>query len=66
MAHPAIQTGYSASKGGLGTVTAMVIEQPILTAQASNSTTKRNLLLCQSSLIQSKVGFNSSFIQEVS
>ena len=43
-------------------MTAMVIEHPILTAQASNSTTKRMRLLCQSSLIQSNVGFKKSII----
>jgi hypothetical protein len=32
-----IQIGYKASKGGLGTVSAMVIEHPIEMPQASNS-----------------------------
>jgi hypothetical protein len=40
-AQPVIQTGYKANKGGLGTVRAIVIEQPILIAQARSSTTKR-------------------------
>jgi hypothetical protein len=39
IAQPVIQIGYIASKGGLGTVRAIVIEQPMLIAQASNSTT---------------------------
>jgi len=33
--------GYKMSKGGLGTVMAMVILQPILIAQATSSMTKR-------------------------
>jgi hypothetical protein len=41
IAQPLIQIGYSTIRGGVGTVTAMVIEQPILIAQASNSTQKR-------------------------
>ena len=41
MAQPAIQTGYRANKGGVGTVRAMVIEQPTLMAQAASSTKKR-------------------------
>jgi len=41
MAHPAIQTGYSMSKGGLGTVNAIVTLQNILTAHASNSIQNR-------------------------
>jgi hypothetical protein len=44
MAQPLIHTGYKARRGGFGTVIAMVIEQPILTAQANNSTANRNLL----------------------
>jgi hypothetical protein len=43
MAQPAIHTGYRARRGGFGTVSAMVIEQPIEIAQANNSTIKRNL-----------------------
>jgi ABC-type phosphate transport system substrate-binding protein len=41
---PIIQIGYNANRGGLGTVTAMVIEQPIEIAQASNSMKKRKRL----------------------
>jgi hypothetical protein len=41
IAQPLIQIGYNTSRGGVGTVAAMVIEQPILIAQASNSTQKR-------------------------
>jgi hypothetical protein len=37
---------------------AIVREQPIDIAQATSSTTKRNLFEVQSSLIQSIVGFN--------
>jgi hypothetical protein len=48
---PVIQTGYRTIRGGLGTVVAIVIEQPIDIAQARLSRQKRNLLLCQSSLI---------------
>lgn len=42
MAQPAIQIGYNISKGGVGTVAAMVIEQPIEMAQAMTSTMNRN------------------------
>jgi hypothetical protein len=42
MAQPAIQTGYRANNGGVGTVAAMVIEQPIDMAQAVISTANRN------------------------
>ena len=52
MAHPVIQIGYSMIRGGLGTVVAMVILQPIDIAQATTSKQNLNLLLCQSSLIQ--------------
>jgi len=38
---PNIHTGYKTSKGGVGTVTAIVIEHPILIAQAHNSIKKR-------------------------
>lgn len=62
MAQPAIHTGYRASSGGLGTVTAMVMEQPIDTAQANNSTRKRKGLLAQSSRIHTRVGLNRSMI----
>jgi hypothetical protein len=48
--------------GGVGTVKAMVIEQPIEIAQAAISTQNLNLLLRQSSWIQSIVGFRKSFI----
>jgi hypothetical protein len=41
IAQPLIQIGYSTRRGGEGTVTAIVIEQPILIVQASNSTQKR-------------------------
>jgi hypothetical protein len=51
-----IQIGYKMSNGGVGTVKAMVIAQPILIAQAISSTAKRNLFEYQSSLIHSKVG----------
>ena len=55
MAQPAIHTGYKARRGGFGTVSAMVIEQPIDMAQANNSTTKRQRLEVKSSLIHEKV-----------
>ena len=42
MAQPAIQIGYKVSNGGVGTVAAMVIEQPIDIAQAVISTLNRN------------------------
>jgi hypothetical protein len=58
MAQPVIQMGYKVSKGGFGTVVAMVIEQPIDMAQAMSSMTKRAGLLSQSSRIQSSVGLN--------
>ena len=45
MAQPAIQIGYRISKGGFGTVAAMVIEQPILIAQANSSTTNLTLFV---------------------
>jgi len=41
MAQPDIQIGYMIISGGLGTVIAMVMLQPMLTAQASTSTQKR-------------------------
>jgi hypothetical protein len=65
IAQPAIQIGYSTSKGGVGTVRAMVIEQPILIAQATSSTKKRPGWDLKSSRIQSNVGFNKSFIRIV-
>jgi hypothetical protein len=57
MAQPVIHIGYRTSRGGLGTVLAMVIEQPIDIAQAVISTQKRNGFDFQSSRIQSNVGF---------
>jgi len=57
-----IQIGYNVSKGGLGTVTAILILHPILIAQASNSIAKRILLDLKSSLIHSIVGRNKSII----
>lgn len=42
IAQPAIQIGYRASNGGVGTVAAMVIEQPIDMAQAVISMANRN------------------------
>ena len=62
IAQPAIQIGYSMISGGLGTVKAMVIEQPMLIAQARISTLNLNLLLRQSACIQSIVGLKISFI----
>lgn len=53
---PKIQIGYILRRGGLGTVTAIVMLQPIEIAQANTSMQNRNLLLRQSSLIQSRVG----------
>ncbi len=38
---PVIQIGYMYSKGGLGTVAAIAMLQPILIAQATSSTQKR-------------------------
>ncbi len=52
IAQPAIQTGYRARSGGLGTVTAIVMLHPIEIAQAMSSTIKRIRLDAQSSLIQ--------------
>ena len=40
-AQPLIQIGYRRSKGGLGPVKAIVIEQPIDINQANNSIQKR-------------------------
>jgi hypothetical protein len=45
MAHPAIQMGYKARRGGLGTVRAIVILQPTDIAQARISKQKRSLSL---------------------
>lgn len=59
---PAIHTGYKASSGGLGTVNAIVNEHPIEIAQAQSSTTNRKRLEIQSSLIQVKIGPNTSVI----
>jgi hypothetical protein len=56
IAQPLIQIGYKVSKGGVGTVEAIVMLQPIEIAQARTSTQKRNLLLAQSSRIHSSVG----------
>jgi predicted NUDIX family NTP pyrophosphohydrolase len=39
MEQPRIQIGYIAKRGGVGTVSAMVIEQPMDIAQAKSSTT---------------------------
>jgi hypothetical protein len=52
---PRIHIGYNTSKGGLGTVRAIVIEHPIDIAQATSSTTKRKRLDVQSSRIQLKI-----------
>jgi hypothetical protein len=41
IAQPRIHIGYNTSKGGLGTVRAIVIEHPIDIAQATSSTIKR-------------------------
>jgi hypothetical protein len=41
MAQPVIQIGYMYNNGGFGTVIAIVIEQPIDTAQATISTANR-------------------------
>ena len=38
---PLIQIGYKVSSGGFGTVTAIVMEHPIDTAQAKHSRIKR-------------------------
>ena len=73
MAQPLIHTGYRARRGGFGTVSAMVIEQPILIAQANNSTAKRMRLDLKSSLIHlntSKIIVfiihpNSDYLQQV-
>jgi len=59
---PLIQIGYKVRRGGLGTVMAIVILQPIEIAQANTSMQNRNLLLRQSSLIQLKIPKNKSFI----
>jgi hypothetical protein len=56
IAQPLIQIGYKVRRGGVGTVTAIVMLQPIEIAQAKTSTQKRNGLLFQSSCIQSIVG----------
>jgi hypothetical protein len=61
-AQPEIQIGYRIRRGGFGTVAAIVIAQPILIAQATNSTAKRILLDLKSSFIHSNVGLNTSFI----
>jgi hypothetical protein len=61
-AQPVIQIGYRVRSGGVGTVSAIVILQPILIAQASNSTAKRILLDLKSSRIHSIVGLNKSII----
>jgi len=56
IAQPLIQIGYNIIRGGLGTVVAIVIEQPTLIAQAKHSIRKRNLLEEKSSFIHCKVG----------
>lgn len=45
IAQPLIQIGYKIRRGGVGTVSAMVIEQPIDIAQANNSTQNRTRLV---------------------
>jgi hypothetical protein len=55
IAQPAIQIGYKVSKGGFGTVLAIVMLQPILIAQANNSTAKRIRLDLKSSFIHEKI-----------
>ena len=52
IAQPAIQIGYKVRSGGLGTVSAIVMEHPIDIAQARSSITKRTRLDVQSSRIQ--------------
>jgi hypothetical protein len=42
IAHPLIQKGYKISNGGFGTVSAIVIEQPIEIIQAVISMTNLN------------------------
>lgn len=45
MVQPVIQIGYRIGSGGVGTVRAMVMEQPIDIAQAISSILKRKGLL---------------------
>jgi hypothetical protein len=56
IAQPAIQIGYKVRRGGVGTVLAIVMLQPMLIAQASNSIAKRILLDLKSFFIHSIVG----------
>lgn len=62
MLQPQIHTGYKARSGGVGTVMAIVTEQPIDIHQARLSRQKRILLLAQSSMIQLKIPYSISFI----
>lgn len=52
---PKIQIGYKRSSGGLGTVRAIVIEQPIEIAHAKSSIAKRRGWDFQSSCIHLKM-----------
>ena len=52
IAQPRIQIGYNTRSGGVGTVSAIVMLQPVDIAQAKSSTIKRTRLDVQSSRIQ--------------
>lgn len=63
IAQPVIQTGYNANSGGLGTVSAIVIEHPMLIAHAISSTVNLRGCDCQSALIQENDVFSRCDIQ---
>ena len=63
IAQPRIQIGYKTRSGGVGTVTAIVIEHPIEIAQARSSITKRIRLDDQSLRIQIKI-LDTTLIKE--
>jgi hypothetical protein len=62
MAQPRIQIGYKIINGGLGTVRAMAMAQPIEIAHATHSTINLTLPDFQSSRIQLKPLIIKSFI----
>ena len=55
IAQPTIQIGYRTRSGGVGTVSAIAIEHPILIAQARSSIIKRIRLDAQSSRIHDNI-----------
>ena len=60
-AHCEIKSGYKIINGGLGSVSAMVMAQPILPAHASTSSMKRKGQTRKSALIQFTIPNTTSF-----